>query len=264
GLRPHFEADPPAAAVRLDRYLYERVAFNLLSNAVKFTPPGGTVAVAVRVGGGRLRLEVRDTGVGIAADDLPHLFQKFRQLEGPSARRFEGSGLGLALVKEFAELLDGTVRVASTPGQGSTFTVECAAPAADAAPAPAEEARPAPRLVQHYGTRPAEAAPAGGDAADDRPTVVLAEDNVEMASYIAGLLHEPCRPVVVRDGDATLDLVRRQPPDLVVADVVMPGRDGLSLCRALKADPATARIPVVLLTALTQRDALLKGWEAGA
>src|SRR5262249_34844640 len=127
GLVGDFQAVPDEAWVSLDRYLYERILFNLLANAVKFTPAGGRVSVALRAEGGRLRLSIQDTGIGIAEAEIPNLFQTFRQLEGASTRRFEGSGLGLALVKEFAGLLGGTVAVVSSPGQGSTFTVECAA-----------------------------------------------------------------------------------------------------------------------------------------
>src|SRR5262249_59764552 len=108
-LEGRFEAVPSEAWVQMDRYLYERILFNLLSNAVKFTPAGGTVSVLLRVAGEGLRLSVSDTGNGIAPADLPNLFQKFRQLEGSSTRRFEGTGLGLALVKEFAGLLGGAV-----------------------------------------------------------------------------------------------------------------------------------------------------------
>jgi len=111
--------------------LYERILFNLISNAVKFTPEGGTVAISVVVEGETLRLSVRDSGVGISADDQDRLFRRFAQLEGASTRRFEGTGLGLALVKEFTELLGGSVGVESTPGKGSTFTVECHAPRAE-------------------------------------------------------------------------------------------------------------------------------------
>src|SRR5262245_12105463 len=149
-LEGRFEAVPPAAWVQMDRYLYERILFNLLSNAVKFTPAGGTVSVLLRVEGERLRLSVSDTGGGIAPADLPNLFRKFRQLEGSSTRRFEGTGLGLALVKEFAGLLGGAVSVDSTPGQGSAFTVECLAPAGEAAPAQAATDQPVRSLARRY------------------------------------------------------------------------------------------------------------------
>lgn len=261
GLTLTAEDVPAAAPVRLDRYLYERVLFNLVSNAVKFTPPGGRVTVRLAAAGGRLRLTVADTGIGIPPADLPNLFQVFRQLEGSSTRRFEGSGLGLSLVKEFAGLLGGTVAVESEPGRGSTFTVECDAPAAGEA---ADGPRPAAGLVPRFDT-PLPPAPSPPDgAADDRPKLLVAEDNPELAGYISDLMADACRVRTAADGEAALAAAREWAPDVVLADVMMPGRDGLDLCRALKADPATARAPVVLLTALTHRDALIRGWEAGA
>jgi signal transduction histidine kinase len=259
------EAD--GAMVSMDRHLYERILFNLLSNAVKFTPNGGRVSVRLALKDGRLRLDVRDTGIGIRTEEQGKLFQKFHQLEGSSTRRFEGSGLGLALVKEFAELLGGSVRVESTPGQGSTFTVECLAPSC---PPPSSETvsddgaeRPALPLLPRYQTSPSPVVERNGEE-DGQPRVLVAEDNEELGDYIASILRDSCATRLVRDGEEALEEVRRWSPDLVLADVMMPARDGLSLCRAVKTAPATAQTPVVLLTALTDRDALLRGWEAGA
>jgi signal transduction histidine kinase len=264
-LQGRFEAVPTEAWLQMDRYLYERILFNLLSNAVKFTPAGGTVSVLLRVEGEHLRLSVSDTGPGIAQADLPNLFQKFRQLEGSSTRRFEGTGLGLALVKEFAGLLGGTVAVDSALGKGSTFIVECLAPVCKAAPTPAAMDQQVRKLTQRYelvAPVPGKMAPA--TPGSPRPRLLIAEDNRELATYIGTLLQEVCQCQIVEDGEAALEQVRQHPLDLILADVMLPRRDGLSLCREVKGDPATARIPVVLLTALTHRKALLKGWEAGA
>jgi signal transduction histidine kinase len=262
GLEGHFEAVPPGAWVQMDRYLYERILFNLLSNAVKFTPTGGHVSVVLRLEGDRLRLSVCDSGPGIAQADLPNLFQKFRQLEGSSTRRFEGTGLGLALVNEFAGLLAGAVSVDSSLGKGSTFTVECWAPACAGAEAPDPQV---PHLAQRYQpAAPGQGRSTPATRASPRPRVLIAEDNGELAVYIGTLLHDACECRIVEDGETALAHLRQNAPDLILADVMMPGLDGLSLCRKIKGDPATARIPVVLLTALTHREALLQGWEAGA
>jgi signal transduction histidine kinase len=262
-LRIDTDLPPEGQSVLVDRYLYERILFNLLANAVKFTPAGGEIHVGVKTEDNRLILSVTDTGIGIAAADIPNLFQKFRQLEGSSTRRFEGCGLGLALVKEFAELLDGTVGVASEAGRGSTFLVDLAAPNVGSGDS-VKQFPATSRMVQRFST------PVLGETTDPdlntekRPRVLIAEDNVELASYIAGLLRRNCEIRTARNGNAALQLIRQWPPDLILADVMMPERDGLSLCRTLKADPAHRHIPVVLLTALIDREALLKGWEAGA
>ena len=168
----------------------------------------------------------------------------------------------MALVKEFAGLLGGTVTVASKPALGSTFTLECGAARVDDNDAGAPLIQPkGPRVktlgpVLHLGPAHSE------DSA--LPRIVIAEDNMELATYIASLLREPYQTRIAHDGEEALSLIRAWPPDLVLSDVMMPKRDGLSLCRQLKADPETAQIPVVLLTAMTHRESLLKGWEAGA
>jgi len=131
GVRISFEADPERAFVMLDRYLYDRILFNLISNAIKFTPERGKVTIRLKVAGGRLRLSVQDTGVGIAESDIKNLFQTFRQVKGDVTRRYEGTRLGLAMVKESSKLLGGDVFVESQLGKGSTFTVECLAPPAE-------------------------------------------------------------------------------------------------------------------------------------
>ncbi|MFO0679185.1 MAG: ATP-binding protein [Polyangiaceae bacterium] len=259
----------PRPIVRVDRYLYERILFNLLSNALKFTPEGGEVRVGVTQEGPELRLSVADTGIGIAEADHAALFHRFQQVEGASTRRFEGTGLGLALVKEFAELLGGTVSLRSAPGQGSTFTVTLDAPVAEGeVPAPVRSAEG--NLVEYGGIAE------GKDRAPDTTLapfaetkskgarVLVVEDNRELASYLRSLLEVLAEVRVANDGDDALTLVESWHPTIVVSDVMMPKRDGLSLCRAMKAKPETRDVPFVLLTALTYREALLRGWEAGA
>lgn len=257
------EGLPDEATVSLDRYLYERIVFNLVSNAIKFTPKGGRVTMDVLWDAGRLRLRVADTGCGIAAGEIPKLFQRFRQVEGSSTRRFEGTGLGLALVREFARLLGGDVSVESEAGRGTVFTVDVEAPAAFDADNEEENAVCRPMIEQY----PAPAAPAdirNNGGPDGRLKVLIAEDNDELRNYIAELLAEDYDLRPACDGEEALEAARTWSPDLVLSDVMMPGRDGISLCRELKKGEDTGDIPVVLLTALTHRDSLLKGWEAGA
>lgn len=264
GLEYGLVLEPSPAWLELDRHLYERILFNLLSNALKFTPKGGRITVRLQIADPGLHLSVADTGIGIAEAALPNLFQKFQQLEGAVSRRFEGTGLGLALVKEFTDLLEGTVQVASKLGQGSTFTVVLPALRAAAPAEQLEQSRPRPNLLQKYG--PIVHAPAVRDARENQPEakLLIAEDNLELATYVVSLLRDLCQTRIARDGEEALDMVREWLPDVVLSDVMMPRRDGLSLCRELKGNPQTSAIPVVLLTALTHREALLKGWEAGA
>lgn len=246
--------------VLIDRYLYERILFNLLSNAVKFTGPGGDISVFLTQTEDAVNLIVKDTGIGIPEEEQKNLFQKFRQIEGSSTRRFEGSGLGLALVKEFANLLGGTVTIKSAPKKGSTLTVSFIAPRIKNENAEIPVFPKTKQLIQEYDT----AAPVNGETKGNLPKVLIAEDNEEMASYIAEILAPFCANKIAHDGEEALRLVHSWHPDLVLSDIMMPKKDGLELCREIRASQDAFGITVVLLTALTHRDALLKGWEAGA
>lgn len=259
GLELQLHLDPDPSWVMLDHYLYERIVFNLMSNAVKFTPSGGRIEVAVSLSGDRARLSVKDTGIGVAEGDKSRLFERYRQLDCSSTRRFEGTGLGLALVREFAELLGGTAWVESELGGGSEFTVELFAPRREVGNGVAAGPRQ-PMMTQRYvPPRPVEA------TADlERLRILVAEDNPELANHITSLLGRDYAVSVAADGEKALDLARDWAPNLILSDIMMPRLDGFELCRAIKNDPSTSRIPVVLLTALTDREALMHGWESGA
>ncbi|MBZ5603674.1 MAG: response regulator, partial [Acidobacteriia bacterium] len=237
GLHLSCEIGAVAGPVLIDRYLYEEILFNLLSNAIKFTASGGEVAVSLTATGEALRLSVRDKGIGIAPQDIPAIFEKFHQVEGVSTHRFEGSGLGLALVREFCELLDGHVSVEIRPGEGSNFVVECLAPAAAGA------LHPLTRTARGYWAPISHASVAPVGRGSEK--VLIAEDNPEMATYIATLLEKMCQVRIAADGVKAYDLVRSWSPDILVADVMMPKMDGFDLCRRLKSDPQTVRLPIV-------------------
>jgi len=249
----------------LDPYLFERIVFNLLSNAVKFTPAGGEIFVSLTITDRLLRLSVQDTGIGIAPKDIPLLFQKFRQIESSSTRRFEGTGLGLAMIKEFSELMGGSVSVASEPDKGSVFTVECPV-------TPVGDPETEPDLPGHRVLVPKFRPAIATDLADEDNgngdglllKVLVCEDNEELAGYIASLLEGLCQVQLCSNGREGLRVARSWFPDLVLTDVMMPVLDGIGLCSAIKSDPRTANIVVVLLTAQTHREAMLKGWEAKA
>ncbi|MBC7999478.1 MAG: response regulator [Leptolyngbya sp.] len=253
----------PATAtnVEIDRYVYERILFNLVSNAVKFTPVGGNVVVTIdRKGTDSWTLSVKDNGIGIPEADIELIFHRFRQAEAPSTRRFEGAGLGLALVVEFSRLLNGKVEVESKPGEGSTFSVDFVA-AESRLTAGDTTRNKSQSLVPQY---PTETNKTLSVDYDDKPLVLVAEDNTELSAYISSVLESFCRVNVAKNGRDALDLVRLSPPDLILSDIMMPEMDGLTLCKEIKADPLYNSIPVILLTALTNRDALLRGWESGA
>jgi signal transduction histidine kinase/DNA-binding response OmpR family regulator len=270
GLRLTVEAPPLPEPVHVDRDLWEKIVLNLLSNALKFTFTG-EIAVALRADGGEVELSVRDTGVGIAAEDLPRLFERFHRIRGTRARTHEGSGIGLAFVQELVRLHGGTVRAASTPGVGSTFTVRLPT---------GTQHLPADRIgVTRWsggtGTSglveealrwlPPGPAPAAGDAAaPPGPRILVADDNADMRRYVARTLGESWTVETVADGHEALSAARARPPDLIVADVMMPGLDGFELVQALRADPTTAEIPIVLLSARAGEEAAAEGLARGA
>ncbi len=271
GIQGDLSANMPEVFVEMDRYMYERILFNLVSNAVKFTPRGGKVTLSAEWDDGQLILSVKDTGIGISEEDQKNLFQRFHQAESSSIRRFEGTGLGLAMVKEFASLLDGSVSVHSRGGGGSTFTVILSAPKPRELLKPPPDPKGPGSAVTAGGSKaerfrpPLSASPKAGEEGDhDLPKVLVAEDNPELAQFISRLLSTFCWVQTAPDGEEALEKVRLWGPDLVLSDVMMPRMDGIQLTKEIKGHKETAFIPVVLLTAMTGREALMKGWEAGA
>jgi len=264
--------------VHVDRDMWERIVLNLLSNAFKFTFEG---SIDVRLGAEaeRVRLEVADTGEGIAEHELPRLFERFHRIEGQRARSDEGSGIGLALVHELVSVQGGEVRVTSTPGAGSTFTVLVPR---GARRVPVDETRPPEALARRASSSPAyieealawssngraAAAPPspeqGRVAARGALRVLLADDNRDMREYLARLLGEEWDVEAVADGLAALEAARRDPPALVLADVMMPGLDGFELVCELRADARTRHIAIVMLSARAGEEARVDGLDAGA
>jgi signal transduction histidine kinase/class 3 adenylate cyclase len=260
----------------VDREKLDRLLVNLLSNAVKFTHEG-TIEVATERVGGSARITVSDTGVGIPPDELPHIFDRFRQADMGTAREYAGTGIGLALVKEIAELHGGDVAAHSRPGKGSAFHVTLPLGRSHLSPASVvDEHDP----VERPGTSPAallvregvgsesgvEEANAAAVAAFDatRPTVIYAEDNADLRRHVRDLLAEHYNVFVAPDGEAALGLARERPPDLILTDVMMPHVSGRELLAAVRADEALRSIPVILLTARAGMDARIESLDAGA
>ncbi len=270
--------------VYVDRGLWEKIVLNLLSNALKFTLTGG-VLVRLRARGRTAVLEVIDSGVGIAPAELPRVFERFHRIEGSAGRTHEGSGIGLALVQELAKLHGGDVEVESQLGLGTTFRVcvplgsahlpsdRIAQPQDGAGPGPRsrgflEEAEGWLATPEPDNSPPALAVPArargDGARANERPLILLADDNGDMRDYVRRLLEPDYDVLAVADGEAALGAARRRRPALVLSDVMMPKLDGFGMLRALRADPATATVPVILLSARAGQEAVVQGLDAGA
>ncbi|HEX6766618.1 MAG TPA: ATP-binding protein, partial [Polyangiaceae bacterium] len=278
GLRLVVDAPPLPEVVYVDHDMWEKIVLNLLSNALKFTFEG-TIGVRVRRVGEAVELAVEDTGAGIAESEMPHLFERFWRSPSVKGRTHEGTGIGLALVQELVKLHGGTVRAASAWGKGSTFTVTIPLGKAHL---PLERIEATPTIATTaLGSRPyvEEALAWFSDARHAhesepktersgelvvRPRVVWADDNADMRDYVERLLSPHYDVSVFTNGQSALDAVRTHPPDLVLADAMMPELDGLELTRALRSNAATVSIPVILLSARAGEEARIEGLAAGA
>ncbi|MEM9996203.1 MAG: ATP-binding protein [Bacteroidota bacterium] len=250
--------------VRFDPDHLDKVVANLLSNAIKFTPRGGAVHLSVRVSGADAEVAVRDTGPGIAPELRATLFDRF--VQGQKSELQPGTGIGLALAKELTDLHGGTLTVESEPKQGSTFTLRLPmaevvgdgeATEPDQIVADVAAAADAPVAVEHL--------PEHGEVSD-RTTVLVVDDHADIRTYLRSHLerHGAYRVLEAEDGEAALALVRDRLPDLIVSDVMMPRHDGFSLLEALRADPETDFLPIILLTARAEAEDRLAGLSLGA
>ena len=278
GLDLVVECEPPAHPVYLDHDLWERIVLNLISNAFKATAEG-SIEIRVRNVDDHVQLSVKDTGTGIEPAEMERLFQRFHRARSV-ARSYEGTGIGLALVKELTELHGGEVAAVSTLGAGSEFTVtvpfgtshlpadqvysDSVEPAASIAGLFVEEAMswvetPSDRLTP--GVLPAVGAMA---ARRVRSRVLIADDNPDLRRYLTSLLATQFDVEAVSGGDEALRVIDARPPDLLICDVMMPGRDGYEVLKALRASAETRDLPVILLSARAGEESAITGLEAGA
>jgi signal transduction histidine kinase/CheY-like chemotaxis protein len=229
---------PPGLAVKADRQRLRQILVNLLSNAIKYNRVGGSVTITCRAAGpDQASLTVADTGPGIAAADLDRIFDPFERL-GAEQTAIEGTGIGLPLARAFAEAMHGTLIAASVPGEGTTFTITLPR-SPDLAQAPAADVRvPGPRI-------------APDDSAADRIRVLYIEDNPANIEVVTRFLktRPSMRLQSVISGQAGLESATREIPDLILLDLHLPGLHGDEVLRRLKANPATADIPVAILSA---------------
>jgi signal transduction histidine kinase/ActR/RegA family two-component response regulator len=276
------DCPPLPADVFVDREMWEKIVANLVSNAFKFTFEGSvTVRLRPTEDGGGAVLTVADTGVGVPAHEVPRLFERFHRVEGARGRTHEGSGIGLALVHELVRMHGGRIEAASTEGVGTT--IEVVVPfgsahlardrvrAREATPSPSVGADVLDEILRWLPDGEArDAASLDGAATRSRPGptdgahILLADDNPDMREYLRRLLGERWVVTAVPDGAEALETARRDPPDLVVSDIMMPKVDGIGLLQALRAEPSTSGIPVILVSARAGEEARIEGLEAGA
>ncbi len=287
GLRLVIDCPPVGEPVYVDREMWEKIVFNLLSNALKFTFEG-EIEVSLRKVGHAVECTIRDTGIGISPEDIPHLFERFYRVKNARGRTFEGSGIGLALVQELAKLHGGSARVKSQAELGSTFMVTIPL---------GKEHLPADRIgaeltMTSTGVRgeafvqealrwlpgrqniPDEAASgplfasagfsASAPSKAERACVLLADDNADMREYVQRLLSEQYEVIAVGDGESALQIARERHPDLILTDVMMPQLDGFGLLQAVRANESLKYVPVIMLSARAGEEARIDGISAGA
>ncbi len=287
GLRLIVDCQTTNDVAYVDRDMWEKVVLNLVSNAFKFTFEGEIAVVLMQVGHAA-ELRVRDSGVGIPPEEIPHVFDRFHRVPNTRSRTHEGSGIGLALVHELVKIHGGTMQVESMLGRGSTFTVSIplgqahlareqvggertlASTATGANPfvqealrwLPDNEAPSIEELPLDTDLLPVPCPPS--PVAADRRRVLIADDNADMRQYLARLLSERYEVIAVADGALALESIQKQAPDLVVSDIMMPNLGGFELLQALRSNPETNTIPVILLSARAGEEARVEGIDAGA
>ncbi len=245
--------DEKARFLQSDALKLRQVMLNLLSNAAKFTE-SGEVALGVRAEGNEMVMTVEDTGVGMPADQVPYIFEKFRQVDGSTTRKVGGTGLGLAIVRELSKVLGGNVSVTSVLGRGTTFTVRLAGVLEQDGPPAASSGLEQPVRVDEVAAKLAPLA-AGS-------TVMVVDDDPLMQQLVAGQL-EPAgfKVVAVEDGVNALRIARESKPQAILLDIHLPRLDGWSVLSQLKSEPALANIPVILVSVEEQR---ARGYSLGA
>ncbi len=264
--------------VYVDRIMWEKIVLNLLSNAFKFTSEG-SISASLKKAGNCAQLIVADTGIGIAEADLPHIFERFFRGDTAGARSLEGSGIGLALVHELVKLHEGKIEVQTSLAEGTTFTISIPLGSAHLPNPPVRTGQttitPSSRTAYEEEAELWGAAVGKTDgplgtsvvelpAAEPRRRIVFADDDRDIRDYVAKVLSPYYEVEVCVNGAQALEAVLKRPPDLVLSDFVMPEMDGAHLLRALKGNPATASVPVILLSVRTEEDSQIEGLEAGA
>lgn len=289
GLVLHFLSDETAFWMDYDKEKLLRIVSNLLSNAIKFTPENGHVYLSVDSGReivdsemadgesspiASLMIAVKDTGIGIPENKLPYIFDRYYQVDDSATRKGEGAGIGLALTKELAKLMNGRIEVQSEEGKGSTFRLIL--PVARNASLEKNEAQNLPGKISDgvvndnnpeyvaSATTSDEKEVVQTPVANKKPTLLIIEDNPDLVEYLESLLSHHYDLEIATDGQEGIEIALEQIPDLILSDVMMPRKDGFEVCETLKNDQRTSHIPIVLLTAKADAASRVAGLKRGA
>lgn len=232
---------------------------NLISNAIKFTGEGGKITVLVKVQSSQLKIQIKDTGIGMSEEEMAHLFERFYR-SGPIRKKGQGSGLGLSITRELVKLMGGSIEVNSKPGQGASFSIFL--PVTMRAPRVAL-AGLTPIGIDLEG-EPENQPFHPPKYEEEKPLALIVDDNYDVVLYLRQLLEKEFNVVVAYDGAEGIEKAISLIPDIVLSDVIMPEKDGLELCRTLKSDERTSHIPIILATAKASVEDRLSGLQRGA
>lgn len=252
----------------------EKILYNLISNAFKYTPDGGKILVELSIlhaeaENYQMTIAVQDSGIGIAPDSLPRIFDRFYQVHDAKAPQQSGTGIGLSLTKELIELYGGSIHVRSTPGQGSRFTIELPVRGhiadREAAAVCLSDVFVSESVEKTQLTISDQQSESGGNThSSENPQLLVVDDNPDIVEFIALNLSDTYRLLKAYNGDQGMRLAIEHIPDLIISDVMMPLTTGVELCKRLKTDRYTSHIPIILLTARSSAEHQMEGLDAGA
>ncbi|QRR00620.1 ATP-binding protein [Dyadobacter sandarakinus] len=261
--------------VYIDRQMWEKIIFNLLSNAFKYTLEG-SITITVSSEHGQAVVRVTDTGVGIPAKELPKMFERFHRIQNTAGRTFEGTGIGLSLIKELVQLHEGSITVESTSEKGSTFIVKLPVGKSHIRPQQAFEEDPgfddivsafyieeASSLLDQHADTQQLPAPVSSEMASAE-TILIVDDNADMRQHVQSLIGRRYQTRTAGNGVEALKVIAEFQPSLILSDIMMPEMDGIELLRRIKDNPATASIPMILITARAGEESKIEGYEIGA
>lgn len=270
----NFYADTESIIMDFDREKILRILSNLISNALKFTPEYGKVLITAKSKQKQLakkqlleylEIQIKDTGIGIAPDQLPHIFERFYQADASPTRRAEGTGIGLTLTKRLIDDMEGSISVSSQKGEGSIFTIQL----------PITNQAPVEEVLRQESWKPSdpqatstekEVLPLAPSVSQDHdlPLLLLVEDNSDVMHYLTSCLKGSFQLIYAKNGRSGIQQALERIPDIIISDIMMPEVDGLELCNRLKTDQRTSHIPIILLTAKADQDSLVEGLQKGA
>ena len=256
-----FESNVEECYAYVDRKAIERIGYNLLSNAYKFTLEGGEISMNIIVGEQDFQLIVIDSGIGISSEELPLIFDRFHQANTSLQKVYQGTGIGLALVKELVALHNGRIEVESAVGEGTQFTLTF--------PLQLANDQEVMYMSNDQQLLPPEASENDAsylvsDDSNDSPSVLIVEDHPQLLNLIAESLQEDYQIMKAHNGLQGVEMALEHIPDIIISDVMMPHKNGYELCGELKQDERTSHIPIILLTAWNEKENKRQGLTVGA